>query len=344
MFDEKDEDLQAAKAELIAIIRMYEQSMQFTACLKFTRSPDAQTLQDELLKLQQTVFYARNGDPYAVAYRQLKYEAGAKKLEGWQPLHYKYWTKIDQKIQQEKAAFQKVLDGENLHDQCVTHIAISQAFDRVGFNMNDMILVIHYYVVRNELLHSNLVPMIKNGRYDELKRRLYSDFCDVPLIISVREKVQLGLRLKLIETMIQLWFDSDSEDFNNIQMWTPSAELKEFHRELKGPRSEGELNKDMSDAIMTSFQRKLRESEQEEEMVSMIRNEFGLVKLEKETKRVAPSELKVETDYNKKMKKDWDKKMNMVHGTRKMSDRYLEAYGELGALPEIVLDPSLDDK
>lgn len=210
--------------------------------------------------------------------------------------------------------------------------------------MDDMILVIHHYAVRNELLHSNLIPMIKNGRYDDLKRRLYSDFCGVPLIISVGEKVQLGLMLNLIETMIQLWFDRDSEDFDNIQMWTPSAELKEFHRELKGSRSEGELNKEMSNAIMTSFRRRLRESEEEKEMVSMIRNEFGLVNMEKKTKRVASSELKMETAHNKKMKKDWGKIMNMVHGTRKMSDRYLEAYGELGAPPEIVLDPSLDDK
>lgn len=122
--------------------------------------------------------------------------------------------------------------------------------------MDDTILVIHHYAVRNEILHSNLVPMIKNGRYHDLKRRLYSDFCDVPLIISVGEKIQLGLMLKLIETMIQLWFDRDSENFDNIQMWTPSAELKKFHRELKGPQSEGELNKKMSDAIMTSFQKR----------------------------------------------------------------------------------------
>lgn len=95
MFDKKDEDLEAARAELIATIRMYEQSMQFTACLKVTRSPDAQTLQDELLNLQRTAFYARYGELFAVVCRQLKHEAEAKKVEGWQSLHYKYWTEID---------------------------------------------------------------------------------------------------------------------------------------------------------------------------------------------------------------------------------------------------------
>lgn len=41
MFGEKDEDVQVARAEILATIRMYEQSMQFTTCLRVTRSPDA---------------------------------------------------------------------------------------------------------------------------------------------------------------------------------------------------------------------------------------------------------------------------------------------------------------
>lgn len=103
--------------------------------------------------------------------------------------------------------------------------------------------------------------MFKHGRHDDLKRRLYSDFCNVPMMISVGEEVQFGSMLRLIETTIELWFDRDLEDFDN-----------------------------------------------------------------------------------KKMKRDWNKITNMLHGTRKLSDRYLEAYGELGAPPKIVLNPSVDDK
>lgn len=51
----------------------------------------------------------------------------------------------------------------------------------------------------------------------------------------------------------------------------------------------------------------------------------------------------MEIDLNKKIKKDWDKIMNIVYGTKKMSDKYLKAYGELGTLLEIVLNLSLDD-
>lgn len=51
IYNEKDENVEAARAEWIAIIRTCEHSMQFTACLKVDRSPDAQTFQDELLNL-----------------------------------------------------------------------------------------------------------------------------------------------------------------------------------------------------------------------------------------------------------------------------------------------------
>lgn len=47
---------------------MYEQSMQFKACLKVSQSRDVQIFQDELLKLQQTSFYARYEDLFAVVF------------------------------------------------------------------------------------------------------------------------------------------------------------------------------------------------------------------------------------------------------------------------------------
>ena len=81
-YDERDgtddeEELRVIRGEWIATIRMYEQSIQFTSCLKATRSADAQMLQDQLLNLQRTSFYARYGDIFATACRKLRKEAEA---------------------------------------------------------------------------------------------------------------------------------------------------------------------------------------------------------------------------------------------------------------------------
>jgi hypothetical protein len=62
VFEDRPEELEVVKGEWVAAIRTYEQSIQYVACLNVTHTLDAQTLQDEILSLQRTSFYARYGD------------------------------------------------------------------------------------------------------------------------------------------------------------------------------------------------------------------------------------------------------------------------------------------
>lgn len=83
--------------------------------------------------------------------------------------------------------------------------------------------------------------------------------------------------------------------------------------------------------------------EKKKKIVSIIRNKFKLVNLKQKTKQVAFLELKIETDQNKIIKKNWDKIINMIYNTKKMSNKYLKVYKKLNAPLEIVLDLSLDN-
>ncbi|KAI9774730.1 MAG: hypothetical protein M1839_001650 [Geoglossum umbratile] len=345
VYDEEEEVVQSVKEEWIATVRMHEQSIRFIACLRVTRTLDAQMLQDKLLSLQRTAFYARYGDILAEACRKLKSEAEARKVQGWQSLRREYWTDIEATLQVEKGTYQKVLQGEDLHDEIPTHIAISQACNRVGFNMRDMLSIIHHYAARNELLHANLIPLIKKGHYSDLKKRLHDDYCDVPLVIPAAEGFQSDLLLTLLESMIELWFNRDPEDLNNHQMWEASEELKRHHKELQGqnPRNEADLQKEISNSINKEMRKRRREAEKEKELLDALQGDFGLNLGGKEPKRVASSQLQAENERAKKMRKDWAKIGNMVHGLRSMSDTYFLMYGELGAPAEVVSDPSLDD-
>lgn len=67
-----------------------------------------------------------------------------------------------------------------------------------------MLTIIHHYVVRNELLHANLLPMIKHGHFHDLMNRLHDDFCKIPKFVSALEDIQLDLMVKLLGTMINL--------------------------------------------------------------------------------------------------------------------------------------------
>lgn len=107
-------------------------------------------------------------------------------------------------------------------------------------------------------------------------------------------------------------------------------------------RCEAEINQEMSDAIVQSIRKKCRNLQKEREIISMTENNLNLTTKVQKTKRVASSQLKEETLRAKKRTKDWAKIMNIVHGAKKMSDTYLEDYGELGMPPHVVVDPSLD--
>lgn len=173
---------------------------------------------------------------------------------------------------------------------------------------------------------------------------LHDDFCNIPKVVFALEDVQFDLMVKLLETMIKIWFDRDEDEPDNMQMWSPSEELKRYHKELKGPnaRAQAELNQEMSDAIVQSVRKQCRNSQKEREIISLIENNFGTATETRKTKRITSSQLAEETLRAKKRNKDWIKIMNMVHGTKKMSDTYLEDYEELGMPPQTVVDPSLD--
>jgi hypothetical protein len=169
---EDDKELEDAKGEWISSIRTYEQSIQYVGCLNVTHTQDAQTLQDEIISLQRTSFYARYGNYMAHACQELKREAEAKKVLGWQNLQKSYWTDIDKKLVVEQDIFERCRQrGERLNGQCPTIIAVSQACNMIGFDCTDIQQNIHHYAVCNEIVHANLLALVKGGKFHTLAKR-----------------------------------------------------------------------------------------------------------------------------------------------------------------------------
>lgn len=337
------EELEEMKSEWKSTLRTFEQSMQYTACMIVTRSSDAQQLQDQLLLLQKAAFYARYGDVLAHVCKQLKAQAESRKVDGWEMLQKRYWTDIDANLQEEKPAYNRVLAGELAHNECLTHLAVAQACRHVGLNFNDMIQAIHLYSERNQVVHAGIISLIKDGFYMDLAKRLHDDFCDIPLLISADDANLIELMQHLVETIIDLLFDCDETEPDNYQMWAPTKELKDRHKQLRAGNSAPiAIQKDMNTEITKRVRQRLREAEEQKE-VTGLSWDLGLILGNKSTKRVASSTLEAENNRVKCMKRDWSKIVKLVSGIRNMSDTYFENYGELAAPPEIVHDPSLDD-
>lgn len=134
-------------------------------------------------------------------------------------------------------------------------------------------------------MHTEIIPLIKNGFFFDLASHLYNDCCDIPRLIPADEQKLIGLLKHLIESISDLWFDRDEADPDTYQMWTPTKELQDRHKQLRGNISAESAvhQKAMNAEIAQKVSKRLRLSQ-----------EFGLLPGEKKVKRVASSPLEAE--------------------------------------------------
>jgi hypothetical protein len=340
--EQDEEEVEAVKEAWLTIVRMHEESAQYKACLAITNSSDAQTLQDEIVKLQRIAFFARYGDAFADTCQRLRAQGEAQKVLGRNNLVGGYWTGINKRLIQEKEAWEKVLTGANEHGKCPTHMAISEVCRSVGFNIDEMLALVQLYATRNQIVHTDLAILIKNGQFDDLKKRLYNDFCDIPRVISAVEGLQAQLMSKLLQGMMDRWFIPNKKDPDNLQLWKPTEELEARYNELQDQVSEGDIYKKMVQKITVDVAKRLNNEAQEKGLVEKLNENFGLASGNKKVKRVASAQLQEEVKRAKTMEQEWKKLMNMADGIRKVSDTYVEKYGALDRPPTVVHDPLLD--
>ncbi|MCJ1387104.1 hypothetical protein MMC17_010233 [Xylographa soralifera] len=331
-----NEEDAAVKEEWLAIVRMHEQSAMYSSCLRVTHSSEAQEFQDEIAKLQRTSFFARYGDVFATTCQNLRLKAEKMKAPGWQALIGRYWSEINKTIIHERPAWTKFLHGGKEFEDCRTHILISDLCRSVGFDLDDMLAVINLYATRNEIVHADLALLIKQGKFDDLKKRLYDDFCDVPRVVPATDTSTTRILSYLIEDMIDRWFIRGEESPDNVQMWGKTDRLLDDYRKLNGGGIIADVYKEMSTAIASAEDNKAKELSKD------LEDGFGLSLGKKKVKRVASADLSPEGKKVKVMQKDWTRLNNMAYGIRKLSETYVEKYGELEEPPEIRQDPNLD--
>ncbi|ELR04062.1 hypothetical protein GMDG_06571 [Pseudogymnoascus destructans 20631-21] len=246
--------VEKVRSELLGTIRMFEESRAYKACLTVTESKHSEELAKEILRLQRTTFYARYGDVFGDARKLLRHEAEAGKVTVWSGLNQRYWTTISKTLIAEKPWYERLLRREQVYDECPTHLTMVETCNRLRFQTDDMIAAIYHYAQRNELLHANLLPIIRDGNYSDLATMLQKDYVHVPCIVQagvILEKVLLNV----IETMINIATHA-------LQMRTD---------ELCGPnpRDEGKVNKEIHEEIHKALAQRLRSERKSREMSSV---------------------------------------------------------------------------
>ena len=133
---------------------------------QLTKTETAQQLQDSIIELLNYRFYARYGDIFNEFCNQLKRNAERLKVAGWQTLQQKILDGHKQEDPTGKTCVGKVYKRGKCEEEAeyTTHLVIMNACGSVGVSMTEMIAIIEQYAIRNTMLHSNLMPLIKAGK------------------------------------------------------------------------------------------------------------------------------------------------------------------------------------
>ena len=322
---------------------MHEQSVQYQACLQVTHSADAQQTQAKILELQEIAFHARYGDVFGEICSLIRTEAETLKVPGWQSLCNQYWAEISDTLRLETPSWEAVLMGKPEHASCPTHMAISKACRSLGFDVKEVVTMICLYATRNKIVHADLEGLIKEGKFNDLAKRLHDDYCDVPKAFI--NELEAFILSKALKQIIDKWFVRHKVDPDNYQLWTPTAELSQMYMDLSTAAVTGSKDPLIYKAmikVITNDVAKILKAEKEAKILSgEIAAEFGITGAKKTHKRVSSTELEAERKKSQKMGEDWTKLTKMAGNARKFSDTYKLNYGELQPPPDLIEDPSL---
>lgn len=169
---------------------------------------------------------------------------------------------------------------------------------------------------------------------------MHDDRMDNPLMIPESSEDNRKTLERLLDTMIEMWFDKDDLDPGNPGMWTATEELRSKYKELNGKSSETEteVNKKITATISKKSKANLQRSANEEKLIKL----FELMNGGKRPpKRVASSQLDEERMKLADRKEKWTAIMTMLSNAKPMHDACLLS-GEDGEPRDIIEDEDLE--
>jgi len=146
----------------------------------------------------------------------------------------------------------------------------------LGMHPEDTLQIVEQYGIRNDLLHANLLPLIKKGLFATLAKRLCLDRIDIPLLTPAADKADGKILEVLLDSIIDMWFQKDESDPANYEMWTATSELRHKRNELNGGSSPGKsealINQYIAKDITKAFKQNLKKSSKEEELIELFKS------------------------------------------------------------------------
>lgn len=327
VFDQDEKMVRTLRDQSIGFIKAYEDRITFRMSLQTIRSTDAQILQDEILKLQRASFHARYVEVFASMCQRIGKMSAARKFASWQASGNGYCVDVNCKLQDknEKAAYALVQKGGGALGECPTHKATSQSCNRLGLETEEILAMIQHYAILDELPDVNLLTLIKSERYQDLKRRLRDDICNIPLIFPTEEVLQTSLMAIILEGMIDIWFCRNPYQPDDIEKCIPSKGLRRHYWELQGAHAQSdgvEIYQEVSDAIMLCIWRRFLDQQQKQEVKSMKQDSLGLAWGQRKRKRAEARQIIVENFRTRQRYERFHQLIRLASNFKRTSDVY----------------------
>ena len=111
--------------------------------------------------------------------------------------------------------------------------AISNTCLALGLDEERTIWSIETYADRNKALHSTVTELLQLGHFADLAIILYADRKDLPAMIPTDRPSDLQFMSKLIEALIEEYFDIPEGFEDDPRTWLPNAKAREYVLEIK---------------------------------------------------------------------------------------------------------------
>ena len=131
--------------------------------------------------------------------------------------------------------------------------AVSEAYFRIGFDLDDTLVIIYHYGKRNEIMHTNFLELLKAGKVSTLAKILHDDFLKIPITMPTANIKESGMMVRLVEGIIRLWFVRIENDPDNYERWTATPALNEYIDELRAAKEiedEAAIYKEISKEVI----------------------------------------------------------------------------------------------
>jgi hypothetical protein len=343
------------RERLIATIRTFEKGFTTDELMfRGARTPDSQSLQNQILSFKKTEFNARYGDYVASLCRELRIHTTKLRLDDFHLLAgpNRNWTTVQKEIKVETANledYERNPTGK-VKPLTPTSNAVYSVCREAGLNPELTMYAIRQYAERNTTMHISFEDLIRDRKYHRVAVQLWKDKEDLPRIVPPDDtEAEKYLRM-VIDSMIQEWFERTEDYPDDPDVWVANDKVINFSEFLRNKLANARALRDEEVRKIGARAKALKAKEDEEdEIISRAEESLKIGDLDKLSEFPEPGPGKIEKDKGKGKRlasseistgskrtmssqarlDSWNRLVSIYRATNTTTFQHLDLYGDL---------------